>query len=188
MSPLVVAAIALGGLALMEPTKRHTTVPDAATMQIIVDAARRRGVPVAVALAFADLESNFDPRAQGDKQWPFRRGGSLYRQHVLDNPRLRLNPARLDPSVWTSYGLFQLLAAHHVRPLEHPHELYDAQRNADGGCSFIAQLMAKAGGDVRRARLAYIGCGLDGSRCDAEHVQKVSDKLQAALAKWRAVG
>ena len=194
MSPLVVAVIALGGLALMERKQPPPTVttrrrqPDRAVMQIIADAAKRHGVPPGIALAFASMESGFDPRALGDRQWHSKRGGALYKEHVLNNPRLAQNPARLDPTVWASYGLFQLLAAHHVAPLEHPHALYNPKRNAEGGVRFIASLLQKAGGDVRRARLAYVGCGLDGTRCDPEYRDKVIAKLEEALRQWGAVG
>lgn len=152
---------------------------------IIVEAADRHRVPRHVALAFAWCESRFDPRAAGDMGWHERDGGKLYVTRVVQQLRLRENPARSDPKAWHSYGLFQLLACFHVRPAEHPEVLYDPHVNADRGCAFIAQLLRRTGGDVEAARLRYVGLPLEGP--NTEHArQRVLTKLRAALALFGA--
>lgn len=188
MEPFTMAAIAIG-VALMH--KKPTVPPRAPSQEVMAfirGAARAASVPEHVALAFADVESGLNPRAAGDRDWAYRDGGALYRRHVLANVRLAKNPARLDPGAWHSYGLFQLNAAHFAGPLEHPQELYDARINAQRGCVHIARLLARAKGDVFAARLAYVGCGYDGSKCSREHVAKVRERIGAALERWQGVG
>jgi hypothetical protein len=155
-------------------------------VQLIREEAERQGVPAHVALAFADIESGLQPDAVGDLDWSTRRNGELYRKHVLRSERLQDNPARHDPSAWHSYGLFQLLAPYHVGPLEHPSVLLDPRTNAERGVRFLGQLLSRARGDVYAARLAYVGCGLDGSRCAAADVERIRARLHAALERWRA--
>jgi soluble lytic murein transglycosylase-like protein len=167
----------------MRETGRANT---AKVVEIIVSAARASGVPVHVALAFADLESALHPGAEGDRDWSSRQGGALYRKHVLESVRLRDNPARLIPEAWHSYGLYQLAAAYHALPRENPAELLDATINATRGCAFIATLLKRTRADVERARLAYVGCGFDGERCSIVVRDKVKSRLRAALEKWGA--
>lgn len=147
---------------------------------LITEAADRHQIPRRVALAFAWLESRFRVNAVGDLDWATRDDGRRYRAHVLADPRLKSNPARDDPAAWCSYGLFQLLAAYHVEPHEHPRELLDPRRNADRGCAFIRRLLQRTKGDVQQARWVYLGLSVE----DAKHAQareEASKKLRAAL-------
>ena len=95
------------------------------------------------------------------------------------------NPAIADPTAWGSYGLFGLLAAYHVLPDEHPHALWDEAINATRGISAIRRALLRANGDVLRARLLYVGCGLDGSLCSAPTVARINARLERALQRWR---
>lgn len=151
--------------------------------QLVRNAALAAHVEPSIALAFAECESNFNPRAEGDLQWPYKRE-PLYRELVLENPRFRDNPWRADPTKWHSYGLFQLLAPYHVKSHEDPRRLLDPTTNAVRGCAYIARLLEQTKGDVYAARLAYIGCGPDGSRCSTEAVALARAKLRAALARY----
>jgi soluble lytic murein transglycosylase-like protein len=180
MAALLLATLVIGGIALMQ--RKPTNIDSA--MRLVIDAARAANVPVHVALAFADLESAFNSRAEGDLDWHSRSNGALYKKHVLGNPTLANNPALNDPAAWHSYGLFQLLAPYHVKPTEHPQELLDAKVNAQRGVAFIAKLLKQNQGDVVRARLAYVGCLPDGSRCNPAQVELYTTRLQRALAKW----
>ena len=184
MEPFTVLALVLGGYSLLKKKTSAPPMPRTEVTGLIIDAARAANVPVIVALAFADLESALNPRAQGDLGWPTRKGGALYQEKVLDEPRLSQNPARGDRLAWHSYGLFQLLAAAHVLPLEHPNALLDPRINAARGCAFIGTLLKRSNGDVVKARLAYLGCGMDGARCSPEIVTQATTRLHAAIAKW----
>ena len=155
-------------------------------LEIIDRAAAKHGVPVNVARAFAWVESKLRPLAQGDEQWATKRP-EKYRQLVLDNPKMAHNPAREDPSAWRSYGLFGLLAAYHARPDEHPRVLLDPEINADRGVATIARLLRQHGGDAVAARLAYVGCGADGSRCSAAYSAEVRARFLAALHRFEGV-
>jgi len=171
----------------MQPTKpsNDAEADRDAMVRMIARIARDRGVPPHVALAFARVESNFNPRAEGDLDWGRRKGGELYRRLVLSRPEFSGNPARLDPDAWHSYGLFQLLAPYHVRPLEHPAELLRPELNAIRGVELIKRLLARTGGDPVAARLAYVGCGTDGSLCPAATAQRVRDRIVPELERWR---
>lgn len=147
--------------------------------------ADRHGVPRTVALAFAWVESRFDPTLQGDLDWHLKQNGALYRRLVRDAPRFAFNPARLIPEVWHSYGLFQLLAPYHTEPREHPHALLDPRTNTQRGMKAIATLLQRAKKDPRRARLAYVGGGLDGQLLSVEQKQLVIDRLDVALDRFR---
>lgn len=180
----------LGLLVLASRDRSKPPVPPSSripAIQTVRAACVRYGVPAYVGLAFADLESKLSPSAEGDLDWPKRKQGALYQQHVLGNPKLAHNPARDDPSAWHSYGLFQLLAPYWVEPFEHPRQLLDPSVNADRGVRFIGQLLAKHHGNVEAARLEYVGCGPDGSRCSAELVAQVRTSLARSLQKWRAL-
>lgn len=141
--------------------------------------ARDLGVPEAVALAFAELESGFNPAVQGDQQWPEKRP-ELYRTLVLDTS----NPYRQDASLWHSYGLFQLLAPYHVQVGEHPHVLLDPELNARRAVAQIKRLLRQAAGDVAGARLAYIGCGVDGARCAAAVTEAALARFAPVYQRW----
>lgn len=153
-------------------------------MQLIREAADRHGVSRRIALAFAWCESRFNPAAEGDLVWHERHAGALYRKHVLHNPRLQSNPARLEPEVWHSYGLFQLLAPYHVLPLEHPRVLLDPVINADRGTAAIATHLERANGEVLAARFSYVGGGVAGSLLSPPQRQIVRESLQRALEQF----
>jgi hypothetical protein len=153
-------------------------------IDLITAECQKQGVPARIALAFASIESGLHPDAEGDPRWYLMDGGERYRRYVLDNPDMQENPARLDREAWHSYGLFQLNAARNCGPLEHPRELLDPVRNVRGGVAKIAALLASAKGDVHAARLAYVGCGLTGSKCAKKHVAQVLAILDSELAKW----
>lgn len=162
-----------------------TRTAAAAVADTIRLAADRHRVPRAVALAFSWAESRHQPTLEGDLGWHELDGGARYRRLVLDAPKFATNPARLTPELWHSYGLFQLLAPYHAEPAEDPRVLLDAAINADRGCRTIARQLARAGGDVDRARLAYVGAGIDGQRIGAAHRLLVLSRLRAALARWK---
>ena len=150
---------------------------------IIREAADRHRIPRRVALAFAWCESRLDPDAKGDLNWSTRDNGRRYQAHVLSAHRLRENPARSDPTVWHSYGLFQLLACYHVRSDEHPSVLYDPMLNADRGCAFIARLLAQVSGNVESARLRYVGLPLE-SESTATARRETLTRLRQALSRF----
>jgi soluble lytic murein transglycosylase-like protein len=141
--------------------------------------AERQGLEPALALAVAEVESNFNPSAAGDTAWAQKRP-ELYKKLVLDNPAMASNPARTDPSAWHSYGLFQLLAPHHVRGNEHPSILNDPKLNATRGIAFIKGLMRKHDADPVKMRLAYAGA-LNASAAEQERVLK---RFGEAYQRW----
>jgi soluble lytic murein transglycosylase-like protein len=145
--------------------------------------ARAAGVPEHIALAFADVESNFNPRAEGDRKWHERKDGELYRKNVRDNPRLKENPARLDPPAWHSYGLFQLLAPYFVEPAEHPRVLLDPEVNATRAMKVLKRLHEAYAGDTDKMRIHYAAGSLHVSD---EVRNQVLSRFQPALEKWKA--
>lgn len=151
---------------------------------LLREAADRHGVERRVVLAFAWIESRWNPSAEGDLIWHERSGGALYRRHVLNNARLARNPARLEPDVWHSYGLLQLLAPYYVEPTEHPRVLLDPVINADRGAGAIARLLARAHGDVLAARYLYVGGGIGGSLLAPAQRFLVREALQEALVRF----
>lgn len=184
-------AASLVWLATRERSKKAPTLVmdvDEGTKEYVVSLIRlecsRQGLRPDYALAFAEVESGFNPRQRGDLNWATRAGGALYRVRVLENPRLANNPARTDPSAWHSYGVFQLLAAYHVAPHEHPSVLYDAQTNVQRGVQAIRGLLERAQGDVYAARLAYVGCGFGGDKCEPQRVNEIRTRLSQALSHW----
>jgi soluble lytic murein transglycosylase-like protein len=189
-SPLALAALAI--MVLTMPPKKQPIVtvrrkpferrPDRARMVELIRAeAARQGVPAAVALAFADVESGLDPSANGDLGWSELEGGARYEKHVLNNPRLANNPARTNRRAWHSYGLYQLLAPHHVLPLELPSALYSPQINAQRGIAQIKTLLRLHGGDVAEARLAYTGLS---SRSDPAAIERVLSRFAPVYQHW----
>lgn len=166
---------------------RGGQVPSSAgpIVALIAAEASAQGVDPRVALAFADAESGLRPEAQGDLDWPYRNGGELYQKHVLGNPALLRNPYRGDPSVWHSYGLFQLLAPYHVLELEHPAVLLDPRINAQRGVRAIRSALERSGGELYQARRRYAGCG-PGSGCErnAALLAHVDGRWSQMLHKW----
>lgn len=150
---------------------------------IIRAAADRHGVPRSVALAFAWLESQHDASKEGDLDWPERKA-DLYRKLVKESPLYARNPARDDPTVWHSYGLFQLLSAYHTPPREHPRVLLDPALNADLGCKAIARLLVRAQGDVLSARYAYVGAGFGGQLVGVDSRELITTRLRAAQKRF----
>lgn len=151
------AALLLLGLAVQQ--KKRPKVSEAVrarNIALVRAEAHRQGVAEPIALAFAEAESDFDDGVEGDLDWATKKPDK-YESLVLRNPKLAKNPARLDARAWHSYGLFQLLAAHHVRPSEHPRALLDPALNAQRGVTYIKGLLRKHGDDVAQARLAYTG-------------------------------
>jgi hypothetical protein len=157
----------------------------AAIAALIAEEARAQGVQPLVALAFADAESTLDPSAQGDKDWAFRSGGALYRKNVLENPHLARNPYRNDPTLWRSYGLFQLLAPYHVLETEHPAVLLDPRVNARRGVKAVRNALIRSGGELYRARRTYAGCG-PGSSCEQNQARltQIDSRWAQFLRKW----
>lgn len=153
-------------------------------VDLIRAAADKAGCPRRWALAFAWCESRLTITMQGDLDWHTRQGGALYRRHVLMSERLAHNPARDDAGAWHSYGLFQLMACYHVEPNEHPTKLIDPLINAERGCKAIARLYQRTKGDPVSARLAYVGCGYRGERCDAKRCDQVVRNLMKALERF----
>lgn len=149
----------------------------ASIRNIIAVAAKKYGVPLRVALAFAWLESRFKPYAEGDKSWAEWNMGERYRKNVLNNPKFADNPYRLDKKIWHSYGLFQLLAPYFVSGKENPTALLDPTINADRGVRKIANSLKVAGGDVRKARVIYAGA----ANLSADIQKELGDKIDKAL-------
>lgn len=189
MGPLGWAALAAAvWWAMPEDTKQQRGKSSGGSQRDAMQALVRRvasslGVSVAAALAFAEVESDFNPRLEGDLEWPNLKP-ELYRKLVLDHAAMAQNPARTDKSAWHSYGLFQLLAPYHVRPTEHPRILLDPQTNAVRGITQLRQLLRRAGGDVAGARLAYVGCGVDGSQCSVQKQEQVLARFAPIYQRW----
>lgn len=157
MHPGILFLLGLAALSLYrssQPVKM--TVQQAQMRALITRVAQQHGVPVPIALAFAWLESRFDPTAEGDKQWAFKRPDK-YRSLVLDSARFANNPWRTEAARWHSYGLFQLLAPYHTKPDEDPRALLDPETNAQRGIATIANLLEQHDGDPIAARLAFAG-------------------------------
>lgn len=177
-------AAGLGAVVVMSTrsTRRKPAIDRALRERMIAlvrRVARELGVPAAVALAFADVESGFNPAEQGDLKWPEKKP-ELFRKLVLDKG----GPYAGDPSLWHSYGLFQLLAPYHVLVGEHPHVLLDPELNARRGIAAIKRLLKTTGGNAEAARLAYIGCGVDGARCADDVTAAALARFRPALSKW----
>lgn len=127
---------------------------------IITKIAQKYGVPPIVALKYAWLESKFNPNAEGDKEW---NKGPMFEKVVTKNKKFAKNPYRNDPSVWHSYGLFQLLAPYFVKGEESPRVLFDPQINTERAMIKIATALKMAGGDDRKARIIYAGASKSSS-------------------------
>lgn len=160
MIPFALKALGIGTvLAVLMSSQRKgpmLTRQQKAMHEIIVAEAVKQGVSARVALAFAWLESQFDPTAEGDKDWASKRP-QLYNELVLNNVSFKSNPYRTDPNRWHSYGLFQLLAPYFVTGEQDPASLLDPRRNAFLGVRKIKSLMTAYQGDVAKTRLAFAG-------------------------------
>lgn len=181
MLPLLAAGLFLLAVTMREKRPK-TGTPSAREpmIRLIRAEADRQGVPAPIALAVAEVESNFNPSAQGDLAWADKRP-ALYERLVRDNPKLAQNPARLEPKAWHSYGLFQLLAPHFVRAAEHPQVLLDPQVNAQRGVAFIKQLLKTHDDDIAKMRLAYAGA----LKANAAEQARVLGRFTAAYERWR---
>ena len=151
-------------------------------MQFIAAKAHNAGVPPELALAFAWLESRFDPAAKGDALWA-EKYPDRYKRFVLENPALSANPYKHDRALWHSYGLFQLLAPHFVHGSEHPHLLYNIDVNTDRALTFIKRLLRENGGDFVATRLAYAGA----SKASADTQQLLESRVRSALHRFEGV-
>lgn len=184
---LTVAAFA--GFALYLLSKGGTVQPTVLKTErqkkaraLVTRIALELGVPVNVALAFASLESNLNPDAEGDLQW-VELHPDRYQALVLDSARFADNPWRTDRSRWHSYGLFQLLAPHHALPMEDPRALLDAETNARRGLAYIKNLLKKNNGDVDKARLAFAGA----SKLSGATQDMLVARLHRAMAQFEGV-
>jgi hypothetical protein len=136
----------------------------------IVTEARAQGVEPEVALAFAIAESDLR-NVVGDTALHTRPGymDAVRKQHPGVDAR---------PEEWASYGPFQLQARWYVRDGEKPGVLRDPSVSIPRAVSAIKSLMARYGGDVEEARLAYV-CGTPGN-CSADKREQILDRLAAA--------
>lgn len=150
---------------------------------IIAQHARAAGINPRLAMAFADLESGINPGALHDQDWATRDGCANYRKHVLGNAKFNQNPGRGEPAAWMGYGLFGLMSPFFLGALEHPRVLLDPNINAMRGTGLIAQHLRSSGGNVRDARLRYVGC-YPAERCSPTKVAQIDRRLQDALRKW----
>ncbi len=149
---------------------------------VIINEARKKGVPPRVALAFAWLESRFNPKAEGDLQWYQWNDGERYKKYVLANPKLAKNPWRNVPQVWHSYGLFQLLAPYFVQATENPTVLFDPGINTSRAMTKIANSLKAANGDPSQARILYAGA----TKLSEDVKQKIITKLYDAMKLFPA--
>ena len=147
---------------------------------LIERAAYGQHVHPRAALLFAELESGFNPFAYTASDWADAHPGHW---QALRR-RMPRNPAIDNPAAWGKYGLFGLLAAYHVRPTEHPHVLWNAAVNATRGIAAVRLALERARGDMRTARLLYLGCGADGSLCSPAHVAQIDARLIDAAERW----
>lgn len=134
--------------------------------------AERQGVPAAIALAFARVESNFNPRAEGDKQWHLNT--KRYNEVVP-----RDSPYFDQPELWHSYGLYQLLAPYFVEYNEDPRILLSPEINAQRGIKRIFNLYRLKGGDLDQVRIAYVGAG----QADAATQAAILARFHTALER-----
>ena len=151
-------------------------------MQYIAGKAHAAGVPTELALAFAWLESRFNPAAKGDLLWADK-FPDRYKRYVLENPALSANPYKHDRALWHSYGLFGLMAAHFTRGAEHPHLLYNHEVNTDRALVFIKRLLRENGNDPVATRLAYAGAG----NAAVETQQLLESRVKSALRQFEGV-
>jgi hypothetical protein len=145
---------------------------------LITASARKHGVPPEIALAFAWLESKFDPNAKGDLTWHLWENGKRYQENVLQNPKFVNNPYKNQAELWHSYGLFQLLAPHFLSGNENPQILYDPEINTDRAMVKIANSLKKANGSVVHARLIYAGATKLNSQTQALLANRINSAIK----------
>jgi len=178
-----IASIAV--LAWKRPLLRYPSTPRRLAHQDVLTLITREAAAVGldprVAVAFAERESRLDPLALGDAGWAAKNDN--YRRHVLQNPRLASNPWRNVPSLWRSYGLFQLLAPFHVQQHEHPHVLLDPQLNTQRGVRAVRGALERSGGNLYEARRRYVGCG-PGTACTADELARIDTAWAQSLHRW----
>lgn len=178
------ALAALGVLVAVSSRRKKLAPPPPALVALIRREAALAGVPLQVALAFARVETDFNPNAQGDLDWPKKKPAN-YR--VLVKEGRPTNPYRDQPELWHSYGLYQLHAAHHVKGDEDPRKLLDLAVNIPRAMTQIARLLQAAGGDPLEARYRYVGCGEGGAKCADSDRKRIRERLLAALAEFQGV-
>lgn len=184
---LLAALVGVGAWFLMTPKAKAMTSISApsdnspmgdkysAIRALIAPIAKKYGVPLRVALAFAWLESRFNPKAEGDLEWY---KGANFKSAVTNNKKFAKNPYRTIPEVWHSYGLFQLLSPYYTNANESPKVLLEPTVNTDRAMKKIALSLKTAKGDVRQARIIYAGASKS-----ADSVKHgILSKLDAALA------
>ena len=188
MNPLALLGVAIGIGAYVTQRQRPSKQPShpvpEAVIATIRGAAAKAGVPLQVALAFARVESNLNPAAEGDLHWADTHPDK-YRTLVLE--MLHDNPFAGDPSRWHSYGLYQLNAAYFTRGLEDPRLLLDPERNASRALPYLHGLLRAAGGDPFDARYRYVGCGPKGVHCADSVRLSIRARLTAALKEFQGV-
>ena len=181
MLALVAAGLFLLAVSMHEKEPKTGTRSVREPMVRLIRAeAKRQGVPAPIALAVAEVESNFNPAARGDLAWAEKRP-ELYEKLVRDNPAMARNPARNDRKAWHSYGLYQLLAPHFVRGMESPSLLLDPEVNAQRGIAFIKSLLKKHDDDLAQMRLAYAGA----QNANALERARVLERFTQAYERWR---
>lgn len=190
--PLAIAALGWaylqarkqGNLSMPSKATSGPMDPKFAPMRLAIEnAAKKHNVPLKYALAFAWLESRFNPRAKGDLKWHQWDDGARYKKFVLNNPTFANNPFRNTPEVWHSYGLFQLLAPHFLLGHENPAILFYPEINADRGVKKIANSLKTAKGDIGEARVIYAGA----SKLSQATKDELKRRLTEALALFKDI-
>jgi hypothetical protein len=180
-----IASIAV--LTWKRPQLRDPSAPRRIARQDVLTLITREAAAVGldprIAVAFAEHESGLDPFRLGDAGWAEKNQGENYRRHVLENPRLASNPWRHVPSLWRSYGLFQLLAPFHVQGNEHPHVLLHPLLNTQRGVRAVRAVLEQSGGNLYEARRRYVGCG-PGTTCSADVLAHVDAAWARSLHRW----
>jgi hypothetical protein len=151
---------------------------------LITASANKHGVPPSVALAFAWLESKFNPNARGDLTWHTWEGGKRFQENVLDNPKFANNPYKNQPELWHSYGLFQLLSPYFTKEMENPQVLYDPNINTERAMVKIANSLKAANGSVVHARLIYAGA----TKLNSQTQALLANRVNSAMKFFSSIG
>lgn len=170
MIPQIFAAIGAILIANEVRKKRRSTVTPIGDIQkIIVAESQKQGLDPAIAILFAELETN-SRNITGDPKWPYRKTGdgrTNWEKYVRDEKRYNGNQFREDASLWISYGPFQLLSPHilyQYKANADPRILSDVKLNAKLAVAKIIRLREKYKGNIANMRIAYVcgsaeGCG-----------------------------